>query len=554
LGAYLGGSFAAEMGREGPPSGAKPSAMRLLRATMFFGIVASAAVPATAATYVVNNNGNASDSSVGNGVCRTSGSVCTLRAAIQEANATTALDTITFAIGTGPQRITVSSSNLPSITNPVIIDGWTQPGFVDKPLIEIRGSSSLGDGIRITGGTGSVLRGLIVNSFGDDGIQLNGPGGNVVEGCYVGLSADGASNMGNGETGIRIESPNNRIGGKTIPQRNVVSGNHGRDVLGGIFIYGASASGNVVQGNFIGLDATGMFAIGNEARGVAVHDAPGNYIGGVEAGAGNLIAGNRATGVRLWGVADGNYVLSNWIGVNKLKETQIGLYPEPGTLSNARGVQMRSDNNVVAYNHIAGNTYDGVLFYDGTNKDYNPQATGSNNLVYANVITKNGMNPPGPDGPGNGIGVFIGKGNRLVFNSIYENYAYGINLANVEWDDIDLNDLFDADDGTNSKQNYPVLTYATATTLLTRIEGMLHSTPNSTFAVLLYANPACSPRGHGEGLYPLGGVNVTTDASGNAQFVATFDDVVVPPVWAITATAMNANGDTSEFSACTWIQ
>jgi hypothetical protein len=525
--------------------------MRLLKPTLFVAVVALAA-PAAAATYVVNNNGNSSDSSVGNGVCRTSGGVCTLRAAIQEANATSALDTITFAIGTGPQRISISSA-LPSITQPVLIDGWTQPGFVDKPLIEIRGTSSLDDGIRITGGTGTTLRGLIVNSFGGDGVFIGGPGSNILEGNYIGLGPDGLTNMGNGDTGIRIESPNNRIGGKTIPQRNVVSGNHGRDILGGIFIYGASASGNIVQGNFIGLDAAGLVAVGNEGRGVAVHDAPGNYIGGTEQGAGNLIAGNRATGVRLWGVADGNYVLGNWIGVNKNKETKVGLYPEPGTLSNARGVQMRSDHNTVAYNYVAGNTYDGVLFYDGTNKDYNPQATGSYNLVYANVITKNGMNPPGPDGPGNGIGVFIGVGNRLIFNSIYDNYAYGINLADIEWDDIDVNDAFDADGGTNNHQNYPVLTEASATSATTKVIGSLHSTPNATFAILLYANPLCSSRGYGEGLYPLGGVNVTTDGNGNAAFTAIFDEVVVPMGWAIAGTAMNANGDTSEFSACTWV-
>jgi CSLREA domain-containing protein len=93
--------------------------MRLLRATVFVVIVASTAVPAAAATYVENDNANSSDSTVGIGVCRTSGGVCTLRAAIQEANATSALDTITFAIGTGPQRISLSSS-LPAITQPAI--------------------------------------------------------------------------------------------------------------------------------------------------------------------------------------------------------------------------------------------------------------------------------------------------------------------------------------------------------------------------------------------------------------------------------------------------
>jgi hypothetical protein len=525
--------------------------MRKQTAVLFLILAMGMAAPAAAATFVVNNNGNSSDSSVGNGVCRTSGNVCTLRAAIQEANANSSLDTITFAIGTGPQRISISSS-LPTITNPVIIDGWTQPGFSGKPLIEIRGTSSLDDGIRISA-AGCTLRGLIINGFGGDGVFLSGPGGNVLEGNYIGLNAAGTEKLANGDTGIRIESPNNRIGGRDISQRNVVSGNAGRDILGGIFIYGASATGNVVQGNFIGLDADGLNAIGNEGRGVAVHDAPGNFIGGIEPGAGNLIAGNRATGVRLWGVADGNYVLGNWIGVNKNRETRIGLYPEPGTLSNARGVQMRSDNNIVAYNYIAGNTYDGVLFYDGTNTDYNPLATASNNLVYQNTITNNGMNPPGPDGPGNGIGMFIGVGNKLIYNSIFDNYAYGINLAFQDWDDIDPNDALDLDEGANHRQNYPFISSATVTGSQTKVNGSLHSTPSSTFTVLLYANPACRSYGYGEGRYPLGAAAVTTDTLGNGTFSTTLD-FVVPPGWVVTSTAMSATGDTSEFSLCTIVR
>jgi hypothetical protein len=138
----------------------------------------------------------------------------------------------------------------------------------------------------------------VINGFSGDGIFISNLGGNIIEGNYVGLNAEGSAALPNEETGIRIESPNNRVGGRDVSQRNVVSGNTGRQVLGGIMIFGASATGNVVQGNYVGLDATGMIGIGNEGRGIAIHEASGNYIGGSQPGAGNLIAANRATGPR----------------------------------------------------------------------------------------------------------------------------------------------------------------------------------------------------------------------------------------------------------------
>lgn len=52
------------------------------------------------ATFTVNSTADAVDASPGNGVCATSGGVCTLRAAIQETNALAGIDTITVPGGT----------------------------------------------------------------------------------------------------------------------------------------------------------------------------------------------------------------------------------------------------------------------------------------------------------------------------------------------------------------------------------------------------------------------------------------------------------------------
>src|SRR2546423_11530036 len=64
-----------------------------------------------------------------------------LRQAILDANKTTAADTIKFAIGSGAKTIS-PKSHLPGIENPVTIDGTTQPGFSNKPIIELNGSSA----------------------------------------------------------------------------------------------------------------------------------------------------------------------------------------------------------------------------------------------------------------------------------------------------------------------------------------------------------------------------------------------------------------------------
>src|ERR1051326_9209720 len=89
-------------------------------AILLFILAMVTAARADAATFVVNSTADTGDAHVGDGVCSTSGNVCTLRAAIQEANASAGLDTITFAIGSGVQTINAASGF--SVTNPVVID------------------------------------------------------------------------------------------------------------------------------------------------------------------------------------------------------------------------------------------------------------------------------------------------------------------------------------------------------------------------------------------------------------------------------------------------
>src|SRR5437762_1056803 len=77
-----------------------------------------------ATTFTVNSVGDSSDNNLADGVCSDGSGNCTLRAAIEQANATAGTDTINFSIGTGTKTI-VLTSDLPILTDPVIIDGTT---------------------------------------------------------------------------------------------------------------------------------------------------------------------------------------------------------------------------------------------------------------------------------------------------------------------------------------------------------------------------------------------------------------------------------------------
>ena len=97
-----------------------------------------------------------------------------LRQAIINANANAGADTISFAIGSGTQTISLASA-LPTITEQVTIDGWTQPGYAGTPLIRIEGASAgaSADGISLSGSSdGSVIRGLVITKFSRDGIVV----------------------------------------------------------------------------------------------------------------------------------------------------------------------------------------------------------------------------------------------------------------------------------------------------------------------------------------------------------------------------------------------
>jgi hypothetical protein len=280
-----------------------------------------------------------------------------LRQAILDANGNPGLDTIAFNIGRGGVQTIVPSSALPAVTDAVVIDGTTQPGFTGTPLIVLDGSSagSQASGLVISGGD-STVRGLVISGFGQDGIGLRDGGGDVVVGNYVGTDATGTQLLGNHRWGVNVSSAGNTIGGVRRGDGNVISGNH----LAGIYILHGDHS--VVQGNFIGTDVTGTRALGNRDLGVFLSAGSDVTIGGTGAGARNLISGNQNSGIYLE-TSHENYVQGNYIGTDITGTEPLG---------NGGGVVDSGVNDTIGGtvagtgNLISGNRGAGVFFSGDT--------------------------------------------------------------------------------------------------------------------------------------------------------------------------------------------
>ena len=198
----------------------------------------------------------------------------TLRRAIECANDDAATDTITFNVpGAGPHSIRPASA-LPIVTNPIIIDGTSEPDFAGTPVIELEGTNAgaASHGLRIDAGN-STVRGLAVNRFGRHGILLAFAGGNTIAQNMIGTDPSGTVDQGNAFHGIVIfQSPNNVIGGTVGSDRNVISGND----MHGVHIARAASTGNRVQGNFIGVATDGVTPLGNDRMGVRIDQGAGN--------------------------------------------------------------------------------------------------------------------------------------------------------------------------------------------------------------------------------------------------------------------------------------
>jgi CSLREA domain-containing protein len=345
------------------------------------------------ATFTVNSDNDTPDASPGDGLCADSLGDCTLRAAIEEANAGSGGDTIDFA---GQMYIYVLTP-LPAILLPgTTMDAssvWDMGN--DAPGVHLNGGDKTFSGLTLAGSY-DIVRGLHLFNF---------------------------------SSAIYVNSAHNMIGGTDSGQRNVVSGN-----AWGIWIDGTAAQYNDVQGNWIGLSVLGNTADPNTPYGVVIGDgATHNTIGGDTAAQGNYISGNADVGVFILNAGtDGNRLGGNTIGLGADNSTRVGngghgvsVYQGPqntwiggGSLAGNTivangwcGIDLwRTRWNTVQSNTIRENNGDGVALADS-----------SNSQVVANTIAANAEN-----------GVYIAgitaTHNLVTANGIYDNVGLGIKL------------------------------------------------------------------------------------------------------------------------------
>ena len=248
-------------------------------------------------TFTVNTTGDAADANAGSGgdgICATFDGDCTLRAAIQEANATSNAasgpDRIEFEIPgsaspTNPHVIQ-PGNELPNLTDPVIIDGTTESdygsGADPKPVIEIDGSNAG----RSTNGivfqsSGNTVRGLAIVNFSRNGFDTLSRRGQTIVGCHIGVRADGTTPAGN-NFGI-ISEGGDQIGGPGSDAGNIIASNSASELR-------LNESNTTVQGNFIGTNPRGD-DLGDGSVGIDINGSE-HVIGGIGSGEGNVVAFN----------------------------------------------------------------------------------------------------------------------------------------------------------------------------------------------------------------------------------------------------------------------
>ncbi|MGE0140712.1 MAG: right-handed parallel beta-helix repeat-containing protein [Ilumatobacteraceae bacterium] len=188
---------------------------------------------------------------------------------------------------------------------------------------------------------------------------------------------------------------------------------------------------------------------------------------------------------------------------------------------------------LVSGNQISNNAWGGVIL-GAAPGEAGPQSV----EIRRNTMTGNGTQQPD--------GLFAPIPGILLFSN--SGLAYDYSSAKPH-----PNDPGDGDAGPNGMQNFPIITSVVSTSDRSTVQGVLDSTPNTTFVVDIYANASCHASTYGEGATWLTAVDVATNSSGHGTF-----QVVVPrqalnnPVTATASAPTPVRLSTSEFSPCAY--
>ncbi len=386
-----------------------------------------------------------------------------LRWAITQANSNPGNDIINFNLGSsgGPFTILLTAA-LPTISDAtgfVTIDGWTNTGNNGtansvavfnatagtpmNPTYKIILSNSSGTvqtGLVISSNS-NIIKGLVLQNFGggtfnagDIAITISG-NSNQVLGCYIGMDYTGTTKAANTDNGIKITGANNIIGDGTAAGANLISGINGNASPNGygILITGASATGNTVKGNMVGLQKDGASIANNTAWvcGMRVEtSANSNNIGGSAAGDGNVISAHFSVGISLSGVLSTN-ILGNRIGPRADGVTYVTSHNQSyGIFIYNSSTSVIGGSAAGARNVISGNVAYGIYISSG--------GSSTGNLIKGNYIgiAADGINKIASSNQG--VGVFIessaNTGNQIGGSAAGEGNVISANGSAIKLD------------------------------------------------------------------------------------------------------------------------
>ena len=428
-----------------------------------------------------------------------------------------------------------------------------QGNYIGLDVMGLKAMGNGGDGViswdkpnaMTIGGMATGLGNVIANNKAN-GISLAQTTNSILQGNIIGSDITGKVAMGNQGFGVALWDgcQNNQIGGTKAGARNIIVANKGS----GVVLAGPTNTNNRIQGNYIGVDITGLKAMGNRGDGIGTWGgATGNFIGGTVLGAGNLISSNTGNGLGMYTcintTVQGNIIGADITGKVAMGNQGYGVALGDGTTgANVGGTTLAARNIIVANKDsgvaLAGETnHDNIIQGNYIGLDITGLIVLPNVNFGIEIRSGSHNNQIGGTGVGNTIrggseGVrLLGAQSincAILQNSISACLTKGIALY----------------DGANKDVKPTALSAATANAIRTTVLGNLKGVAKKTYRIEFFSNaPTAKPQGE---TY-LGFLNVTTNAAGSASF--TFTTASLAADTQITATATDPTGNTSEFSA-----
>lgn len=459
-----------------------------------------------------------------------------LRQALLDVNAAgTGYHYINFNIATGSCPWTINlASDLPFLSIPVRIDGFSQPGASPNTLLTgdnavrcilLNGANAGGTPLDygLTSGSSQLwVQGLAFEGFNSNSTSTNAVavygGNNLFYGNQFGGKL-GALTLSQNNTGIYALGRATKItvGGSNPAQRNVIGGTTYNGFGGGVGVYiphdpsnfFGDSTGNSITGNLFG-------TYGDETASVYADFHIGIGTSGNTVSNNVIVNGN--TGVFLQGAQ----AFFNAIDNNRFGKTDPYCLPGP--------TPSCSDGNA------AGNSY-ALTISSGANR----------NLVNLNTIWDNGY----------GVEVSNAESNQ---NELRSNSIFGNVIGNIVLDGYSYGYNDPASTAPNRGLNYPLIGGSSGGTAKGVVSGILQSS-DDTYRIEAFASGQCDSGGHGPGEYPVGSVSMSiSNAPAGSNGISAFSVTLQAPGGIslagkqITLTATDSTGNTSQFSACSTYQ